>query len=736
MYPYLKINILQNGVDVGKFVNVENEYVELQVILQTSSSTFSILNPIDSKLSIKVLDTNVNFRATDGFGILIPVREGSCQIGIYYTLSNGNTIYLKEELVVYESFFKDNYLTYFVGEYDKKLISENKLLKIVLDTCMEFFDIYFAYVHDIDGINNPYDIKSKFLQNLAITMGFDKIEFLSEGNSLEYKIDKIYRELLGNLLSLIQLRGTKLSYELFFGSLGYDVELLEFWYDGDGNLVEINNDDESASTFKRYTVFGVPYDVVSTIDPRLNVSYKNDYNINQKSNYILPIIETKDTNNPFQYSGKQKLLINNFLEYLQPGHIEYLLNIIKINIFSYVEDADYDTIDYMFRTPVLYHDISSLKPQYGYGEICAPGTWKTPGLTFAYPMFYDDKINSVNVGIPDYFIFSELRTASNSIMEGENFETDEDDPYANPDIEYDTVTSDEEIAATNEIVLEDFNKYDEEDYSDDQDALVVETSPDSIIYDDDDITLGSKFGTIGSSFAKKVVADDNDLYYEDDDNSVIITTETETNASGTTESGSSTSTETNESEESSSESSGYGLKSNYTQPIVYANEPPCNINHNDGRLYYGTWPWETNPRGNFIERVWGLVDNKTINPFAGISYSTSYEIEDILQSLWKYDTKNSDGTYTYKYDQDLPQGIPVNKPDAVAGQTLFYDDGIIFNISIRTMNVSGFLSAYYVLKSQMENDDNLDESWLIDSICTQFNISETDYLNLKPIEIT
>jgi hypothetical protein len=43
------------------------------------------------------------------------------------------------------------------------------------------------------------------------------------------------------MFDLISVRGTKLTYELFFNALGYITTFEEFWYDNDGNLIGVED---------------------------------------------------------------------------------------------------------------------------------------------------------------------------------------------------------------------------------------------------------------------------------------------------------------------------------------------------------------------------------------------------------------------------------------------------------------------------------------------------------------
>jgi hypothetical protein len=115
------------------------------------------------------------------------------------------------------------------------------------ETPKEFFDIIYAYCADVKNITDPINIKWKMLTMLGESYGFQRMTFPNGRDSKEHIGEYMYRELLSNLVDLLEIRGTKLSYDLLFNALGYDISLKEFWYDEIGNLIGIdpyNNDTE------------------------------------------------------------------------------------------------------------------------------------------------------------------------------------------------------------------------------------------------------------------------------------------------------------------------------------------------------------------------------------------------------------------------------------------------------------------------------------------------------------
>jgi len=335
-YPELTVELNSKYLYINS-----TDKCEFKVYLQrTKDSAKTEIAYNDSKLSFASLDNNILFITENSKNYYYGINIGSATLAFYYTEIIEDITYTystKQEVVIYDNFFKDNYLK-LLTDFDKKNIEENYLLYAVMNTCMEYFDILWAYQNDIKTISDPLYTRWKFLENLGLSLGLGKIS-RDNDNTLKQKIsDRLYRELLSNLFDLLQIRGTKLSYDLFFGALGYDIELLEFWNDGDGNLIEINPYDEDLSTFHTYSTFGylLNDELYAAEDPRRYLNMNNPINTYNKSFYVKPILTRKvgfeGLVEEAGYTMQHRLLINKFLTFLKPEHIEYLEEAFRIFI--------------------------------------------------------------------------------------------------------------------------------------------------------------------------------------------------------------------------------------------------------------------------------------------------------------------------------------------------------------------------------------------------------------------
>ena len=306
--------------------------------------------------------------------------------------------------ICYTSFFKQNYLEHLIGEFNKEKILSSPKNKAVFDTFMEMLDILYAYNQDLKEISSFDNTKSNFLDILAQNVGFLRVDTLAKNTPNEDKEDYTFREILKSMVDLLSIRGTKAAYELFFSAIGYNIRLNEFWYDENGDLVEIDPYDELSTTYVGYKTNGSLKNNVmeKQNDPRKNVSkqerfifhveadsndsiirsyempfnmpiidnvfvyincikcgarrdyivvnknrivfdidlnlgegdaifvLKNpDYSIfrNAKSNYMRINISSKDEekfNPPSSFSTQKKKIINYYLDFLKPIHMQYL----------------------------------------------------------------------------------------------------------------------------------------------------------------------------------------------------------------------------------------------------------------------------------------------------------------------------------------------------------------------------------------------------------------------------
>ena len=304
IYPFIRIEqiawvyntdehpVLDSSITSGRMDLITQKYQVKCTLVNSTTEEIELTN--DGQLNIKSMDDNIfvenlidDTEMVIGIN-LYAVREGTAEVWAYYTTETGSIVTGMREIVVYNPWFRDNYWR-LLGEYDGSAIGTGTYADMLMQSIMEMFDMLWAYGADLDEITDPIFAKKKFIDTIGKSIGFPRTDFSTDGTPSEYAANKLYRELIANLWDLLSLRGTRLSYEMFFGALGYDIELLEFWYNEEGNLVEIDPYEYSGgiSTFHLYDTVGrlISEDAV-TSDPRSKSAPGNPYNYcGEKSAY-------------------------------------------------------------------------------------------------------------------------------------------------------------------------------------------------------------------------------------------------------------------------------------------------------------------------------------------------------------------------------------------------------------------------------------------------------------------
>jgi hypothetical protein len=348
-----------------------NEFVEIKVMLYFYDDATGPVAPLDitSDPNLTILSLDVDNFIVDSGGLvggykrILAKKEGSGVVKAIYIDTLGYTHVTSKQFLCQGNFFKTNYLSYLFSSFNKGKIESNQYVKTIFDTLMDMMDILYAYNEDLKIINSFSKGKSKFLNALAKNVGFDRIDFTDYNTSKELVSDTLFRDLLGNMLDLLSIRGTNLAYELFFGALGYNISISEFWYDDEGYLVDINPLDPNNSTFYRYKTDGTPVDLpqVPVLDPRGKQTTGSSVFKNNKSNYARVNLTTPidpNLDSPSTFSVEKNLIIKKYLEFLRPAHIQYMTEIIPgATVFDTVSGVNDENI--LFGKQYTFPPISS-----------------------------------------------------------------------------------------------------------------------------------------------------------------------------------------------------------------------------------------------------------------------------------------------------------------------------------------------------------------------------------------
>ena len=232
---------------------------------------------------------------------------------------------ISEEVVGYERFIANTYRA-LLSPYDQGELQMNPALAVMLDNCAEFMDMLWDYSGDAADGSDPRFAKRKFLNAIGADLGLERDDWHDEGTPAELKSDALYRELLSNLRDVLEIRGTAASYELFFGALGYDVDLEEYWFDANGALIEVRPFGGGDSTFFAYSRTGAQLDdfQIAHMDPRGSAGTAARADASDKSCYVRPVLTPREGFSGDAFSPRQRVIVNKYLAMLKPMHVRYL----------------------------------------------------------------------------------------------------------------------------------------------------------------------------------------------------------------------------------------------------------------------------------------------------------------------------------------------------------------------------------------------------------------------------
>ena len=159
--PYLTIELApkQNVKDISsnRMELNSGDYFPIITLFNPEEGTQEILE-ISDKLTITSLDDNIFVQKIYDSGDqdclveikLLAVREGSAILNANY-ISGNISAFGQTEVVVYNPWFRDNYQM-LIGEYDATLIGQDTYADCLLKSCLETYDIMWAYAQDIKEI--------------------------------------------------------------------------------------------------------------------------------------------------------------------------------------------------------------------------------------------------------------------------------------------------------------------------------------------------------------------------------------------------------------------------------------------------------------------------------------------------------------------------------------------------------------------------------------------------------
>lgn len=213
----------------------------------------------------------------------------------------------------------------FIPEFDLSLMENNPEYEILVDAILSVFDKLKDDADKLFDLVSIDDIPEEYINHLSVLIGW---------RQTDYEFNKsFYRQFVKNLVAIYKLKGSLLSYDAFFRSLGYNARVYSLWYDKHGNLV-------------RNKPMGAPNPFLP--NNRLN-----------RSNYleieIDAIFNDPEIPNIFETPGLLGFFFD-YLKFLKPFHIRYKPLVIRSPIYSVYPSVKSELIllnDYFIPTLII-----------------------------------------------------------------------------------------------------------------------------------------------------------------------------------------------------------------------------------------------------------------------------------------------------------------------------------------------------------------------------------------------
>lgn len=260
------------------------------------------------------------------------------------------------------NFWKENLLLYF-SNYDKKIIENDDKLLLLFNSFGIILDKIDEMIEKMKNLYNLDEVETEYLNYVSELFGLHKETF-----SITID-DNAFREILKYIRQFYKMKGNAKVYAIFFKLLGYDVEMIQLFWDRDrffSSAVSILN-----STLKNEYKY-----YLTSVDPRRRPNYpiKDNELQDKKDFYRLESVTLENlgitdtyvegcTPCPFKVEndefGIQYYYLpnnNNQFRYFKTNYIIFKL---KLNTVGLTSDSQTILNNYInFFTPInIYADI-------------------------------------------------------------------------------------------------------------------------------------------------------------------------------------------------------------------------------------------------------------------------------------------------------------------------------------------------------------------------------------------
>lgn len=171
-------------------------------------------------------------------------------------------IYFTYKYCYVSSFFQNN-IKSFLPSVDYAEMEDNEAFKYYLDALLKEFDKFDNIISDTSAFKEIENIPSDYVNYFSHLFGIEKGTFYMDDEKVPF-----FREIVKNIIEIYRIKGVNYCFEIFFGFLGINIEIEEFYFDR--RYYYLKTDEKNPFTsYSSKTDFRT---YMTTIDPSLNCS--------------------------------------------------------------------------------------------------------------------------------------------------------------------------------------------------------------------------------------------------------------------------------------------------------------------------------------------------------------------------------------------------------------------------------------------------------------------------------
>lgn len=187
---------------------------------------------------------------------------------------------IKEFYYIYKFSYVDNFFQNnwekFVPEVDFNEINNNNVAKSFVEALMIEFDKINNIINNVKDFKNYKKIPYEYINYLTQLLGFEQLHL-----SLTEDYEEELRTIAANIIDVYRIRGTASSFELLFNFLGFNVEIVQYYFDRRYKFSSINENKEiqenNPNSYRFYLTKNNPADNIADNFPIVETVKDSDF---------------------------------------------------------------------------------------------------------------------------------------------------------------------------------------------------------------------------------------------------------------------------------------------------------------------------------------------------------------------------------------------------------------------------------------------------------------------------